>query len=70
MDAGVSACGDVQSCLAQCPKYLIGFFPFSFGFGELGTSRPPFFSKGQFHIFQFIPLTQCLSLEMGITELK
>lgn len=26
MYAGVSACGDVQSCLAQCPKYLIGFF--------------------------------------------
>lgn len=49
MYAGVSACGDVQSCLAQCPKYLIGFFPFSPGFGELGKSRP-LFPKDQHHV--------------------
>lgn len=53
--AGVSACGDVQSCLAQCPKYFIGFF-FHFHLASITSV-----------FFQFIPLTQCLSLDMGIT---
>lgn len=32
--AGVTACRDVQSHVAQCPKYLIAFFHFHLDFGN------------------------------------
>lgn len=34
MFAGATACGDVQSCVAPCPKYLIGLFHFHLAFGH------------------------------------
>ena len=32
--AGATACGDVQSCVAPCPKYLIELFHFHLDFGH------------------------------------
>ena len=40
MCAGVSACGHVQRCLVQCPKYLIVFFHFHLDFGNWENPGP------------------------------
>lgn len=70
--AGVPACGHVQSCLAQCPKYLIEFFHFRLDFGKWEDPDPFVLKASATFIFvlQCIPVIHCSFPEADTTRLK
>lgn len=70
MYAGVSACGHLQNCLAQCPKYLIVFFCFHLDLGNW-ENPGPFLLKASVTFICVDLIYSCdpVSLpEMGITR--